>query len=73
MNWLREEIQNFQNSKTIRLAYAKKLLGLVTVVLALSGNFKVLIDPLYFGVGMTLLGMIDDKLRKLTNKSLEEK
>lgn len=73
MDWLKKEYQAIKTSRTIMLAYAKKLAGLVTVLLAVSGHFEGVIDPLYLGVIVTLLGMADNKLRKITTSSLDGK
>ena len=73
MNWLKKEYNAFMNSRTIRIAYIKKLAGLVSVLLAVSGHFEAVIDPVWFGVGLTLLGMADNKLRKITSEPLEDK
>jgi len=73
MEWLEKEFKAIRTSKTVQFAYAKKLAGLVSVLLALSGYFESSIDPMWFGAGVALLGMIDNKLRKVTRKPLEEK
>jgi len=73
MDWLKKEYYAIKNSKTIRFAYLKKLAGLVSVILALSGNFEAAFDPMWFGVIVALLGMADNKLRKVTSEPLENK
>ena len=73
MDWLKKEYYAIKNSKTIRFAYLKKLAGLVSVILAVSGNFETHVDPMWFGVVVALLGMADNKLRKLTSKHLDDK
>lgn len=73
MSWLKKEYNAFKSSKTIRFAYLKKLAGLVSVILAISGNFEASVDPMWFGVIVALLGMADNKLRKLTSDPLESK
>ena len=73
MNWLKKEYYAIKNSKTIRFAYLKKLAGLVSVILALSGNFEAHVDPMWFGVVVALLGMADNKLRKITSDAIEDK
>jgi len=73
MEWLRKEYLAIKNSKTIRLSYLKTLAGLVSVALALSGNFESVIDPFWFGLGVAVLGMMDNKLRKVTTQPLDDK
>lgn len=73
MNWLKREYAAIKSSRTIRIAYLKKLAGVVSVVLALSGHFEQAIDPMWFGAGVAILGMLDNKLRKVTTTSLDDK
>jgi len=73
IDWLKQEWQNIQNSKTIKLAYLKKLAGLVTFLISISGFIEIEIDPMWFGIGLAALGWADDKLRKLTTESLVAK
>jgi hypothetical protein len=73
INWFKQEWQNIQNSKTIKLAYLKKLAGLVTFLISISGFVELEISPMWFGIGLAVLGMLDDKLRKLTTESLGAK
>jgi len=73
MNWLQKEWQAIKASKTIKMSYLKVIAGIVSVLLAVSGYFEGSIDPMWFGVGVTILGMADNKLRKLTRKPLDEK
>ena len=73
IDWFKQEWQNIQNSKTIKLAYLKKLAGLVTFLISISGFVELEISPMWFGIGLAALGMLDDKLRKLTTESLGAK
>ena len=70
INWIKKEYENFCNSKTVKLAYAKKLAGVVTFSIGLLPQFQEFISPMWFGVVLYVLGEIDNQLRKVTNKPL---
>jgi hypothetical protein len=65
-DYLKTEWRKIKASKTLKLAWLKKIAGVVTVLLALSGQFEAQVDPMWFGVIVTLLGLADNKLRKVT-------
>ena len=60
-------------SKTIKLAWLKKILGVVTVLLANAGYFEASVTPVVFGTILIVLGIADNYLRQVTRKPLEEK
>ena len=70
INWIKKEYQNFCNSKTVKLAYAKKLAGIVTFLIGLLPQFQGFINPMWLGVMLYVLGEIDNQLRKVTSKPL---
>jgi hypothetical protein len=73
MSWLKKEYKAFKTSKTIRLAYAKKLAGLVSLILSNIGYFESSLAPATFGLVLIGLGAADNHLRKVTTKSLDDK
>ena len=60
-------------SKTIRAAWLKKILGVVTVLLANTSYFESSVTPAVFGTILIVLGITDNILRQVTRKPLEER
>ncbi len=73
INWIKHEYRNFKNSRTIRVAYAKKLLGVIGVVASLLGALEPTLNPMHVAVSLIILGVIDDKLRKVTSSAIGDK
>lgn len=66
-------IEDFKVSKTIKLAWAKKIGGTITVVLANMGYFEDALTPAVFGSILIALGIIDNLLRQITTQPLDDK
>ena len=66
-------IEDFKVSKTIKLAWAKKISGAVMVILANMGHFEDALTPVVFGSILITLGIIDNFLRQITTQALDDK
>ena len=66
-------IEDFKVSKTIKLAWAKKLGGAIAVILANMGYFEDALTPVIFGSILIALGIIDNLLRQITTQALDDK
>lgn len=66
-------IEDFKKSKTIKLAWANKLLGIVSVILVNMGYFETVLTPQVFGAYLIVLGITENWLRQLTRKPLAHK
>jgi len=66
-------LSDFKKSRTIRLAWANKLLGVISVILLNMGYFKEYLTPEVFGVYLIVLGIVENYLRQVTRKALEDK
>ena len=66
-------IEDFKVSKTIKLAWAKKIGGAVMVITANMGYFEDALTPAVFGSILIALGIIDNLLRQITTQSLDDK
>jgi hypothetical protein len=70
---MKDALTNIKNSKTLKVAWAKKLLGLVSLIITYSGHFENSMAGWSFGVFMIFLGLLDNYLRHITIKPLAEK
>ena len=70
---LSKYIKNFKQSKTVRLAFLKKLGGVITIILANLGYFEDSVTPAIFGTILIVLGVIDHYIRTLTDSALGDK
>ncbi len=66
-------IEDFKVSKTIKLAWAKKIGGAVMVITANMGYFEDALTPAVFGSILIALGIIDNLLRQITTQPLDDK
>ena len=66
-------IKRFKASKTVKSAWAKKALGIVSIILANLGYFESSMTPAAFGALLIIFGILDDHLRDLTNQPIAEK
>lgn len=71
MDWLRNEYRRFKESRTIRLAYAQKALGFVTLALELLPFTQGYMTPAVYGIVMVLFGHLSKQLRMATSKVLD--
>jgi hypothetical protein len=70
MKYLDNYIEKFKASRTVRLAFFKKLGGLVTLIINNIGYFESSLAPTVFGVLLIALGYADLLLREATTKPL---
>ena len=66
-------ISDISKSRTLQVAWAKKLLGLVSLISANAGYFENSMTGFSFGIFMISLGILDNYLRHITTKPLCEK
>lgn len=69
--------KNFKKSKTIRAAFFKSFIGVLTILSANLGYFENLMTPTVFavvtGILAVLIGVYDHYIRTRTTKPLGEK
>jgi uncharacterized membrane protein len=63
-------IEHFKASRTVKLALAKKVAGLVTLILANLSYFEASVTPSVFGCLLIGFGYADYLLRAATTKPL---
>ena len=67
--WWKKLKSDFKASRTVRLAWFKKIIGLLILNAAL---FQDSMSGATFGALMIILGIVDYKLRSVTTKKLPE-
>lgn len=71
IDWIKNEYRRFKESRTVKLAYAQSLLGVLAVVLELMPFTKDLMSPTVYGVIFAVFGLIAKRLRLATSTSLK--
>ena len=68
---MKNYIRRFKASRTVRLAFFKKIGGSITIIIASLGYFENSVTPAVFGAVTILFGIAEYQIRLLTTKKLD--
>ena len=71
IDWFKKEYRRFKESRTVRLAYYTKALGVVMTLSSLLPVLKDYITPETMGVAVIILGYLAKQLRLATTTGIE--
>jgi hypothetical protein len=71
IDWIKREYRRFRDSRTVKLAYAAKLLALIGAAMELMPAFRGMINPMVYPIIIAVLGVAGKHLRVATTTGIE--